>query len=186
MPLKSTHLCACGCGGYTNLIAKNCYSLGRVKGTPCTYIAGHAARRTDPLYAVTDRGHDTLCWIGNRQRNKAGYCCINSQEVPGGLLHRFMYQRHYKIQLDPAQCLDHLCRQRDCVNPRHLDLVDRAENNRRSINNKLNWETVKAIRAASGPYPAIGATYGISRLYVYKIKSRAVWDDKREELAPTP
>jgi hypothetical protein len=43
--------------------------------------------------------------------------------------------------------VDHLCRQRDCVNPDHLEAVDNATNTQRGLVSKLNPEKVRYIRS---------------------------------------
>lgn len=46
--------------------------------------------------------------------------------------HRFAYETAVG-PIPPGLDLDHLCRQRDCVNPRHLQPVTRGENTRRGM-----------------------------------------------------
>ena len=43
--------------------------------------------------------------------------------------------------------LDHLCRNRKCVNPEHLEIVTKGENARRGLVAKLGVENVKSIRS---------------------------------------
>lgn len=54
--------------------------------------------------------------------------------------------------------VDHLCERKACSNPRHLDVVTRAENTRRMRNKK--WQAhLRAIRPALGLYERLaGAT----------------------------
>lgn len=70
------------------------------------------------------------CWEWSAYRNPGGYGRFN---VQGRMMlaHRFSYEHHY----DPIPVgleLDHLCRNRCCVNPAHLEAVDRRTNTLRN------------------------------------------------------
>ena len=71
------------------------------------------------------------CWIwtGARQTNGYGSACI-----PGtgrsALAHRLVYELLVAPIPEGLQ-IDHLCRVKACVNPKHLEPVTAAENNRR-------------------------------------------------------
>src|SRR3954469_6371019 len=56
-------------------------------------------------------------WINGRQKTTAA--------------HRWIYQR-YRGPIDPGMQLDHLCRNRLCVNTDHLEQVTHEENIRRA------------------------------------------------------
>ena len=93
---------------------------------------------------VENRGHDTPCWISNRSQNGWGYTKIN---VIGRTLatHRVAYEE-YVGPIPVGLDLDHLCRQRECCNPHHLDPVTRREND-------LRGDTFAARNAAKTHCP---------------------------------
>lgn len=83
------------------------------------------ARRVEPH----DRGHGSPCleWIGALH---VGYAWVSHEGKPQ-LGHRLSYE--YAVGPIPAGLvIDHLCRNRKCINPDHLDPVTQAVNVRRA------------------------------------------------------
>ena len=73
-------------------------------------------------YAVDNMG----CWVWQMSTNRDGY----GRTINGRLAHRrtFAEAGHHLLV---GQALDHLCRNRACVNPEHLEQVSIGENVRR-------------------------------------------------------
>jgi len=75
-------------------------------------------------------------WLGGRTKN--GYGLTNVGSRSGGAKRKTVYVHRASFELNVGPIpngleLDHLCRNRLCFNPNHLELVTRAENTRRGI-----------------------------------------------------
>lgn len=65
------------------------------------------------------------CWLWKGRLNRDGYA-----EYSGRMAHRVTYELAIG-DIPEGMELDHLCKVRHCVNPRHLEVVTHAENLRR-------------------------------------------------------
>lgn len=89
------------------------------------------------FWEKVERVADCLMWTGSK--NTKGYGLFlpdarahNGSRPKSVLVHRWFYKR-VKGPIPPGLCLDHLCRNRACVNPEHLEVVTNKVNILRGV-----------------------------------------------------
>lgn len=85
----------------------------------------------DKLWRHIETEPNTGCWLWSGHITNAGYGTIELNGAPRRA-HRICYE-YYVGPIPESLTLDHLCRVRCCVNPKHLEPVTRGENVRRGI-----------------------------------------------------
>lgn len=166
-------LCMCGCGGTTPIAGYSTKRFGWVKGTHNRYIKGHNSRLSPVEYVIDE---STGCWVWQRHRNRDGYG-LSHRSGKFAPAHRTIYEEH-KGPIPEGLELDHLCRNRACVNPEHLEPVTRTENQRRSPHRKLNTELVaemRALRAEGWTLVRLSERFHVSVPVVSKICRYETW-----------
>jgi predicted XRE-type DNA-binding protein len=125
-----------------------------------------------PLYRVLSNG----CWEWQLSRGENGYGHIKT----GGrmrLAHRYVYEQH-RGPIPNGLQLDHLCRNRACVNPEHLQPVTCAENHWRGRQAKLTVAAVVEIRRLLGigvRQRVIAERFGVRQDTISRIKAGRRW-----------
>lgn len=92
-------------------------------------LAERVAARIDPNGPVLDEALGR-CWNWVGDVNHSGYAVYKTTGRGSGA-YRFVYEMHVGPVPDGLE-LDHLCRNRLCVNPAHLEPVTHQENCRRA------------------------------------------------------
>lgn len=117
----------------------------------------------------------TDCWIWPYSKNGNGYGVIGKGKKIIDA-HRFMFETI--LRPVPANCeLDHLCKNKLCVNPDHLEPVSHRENCLRGKQTKLTPADVKIIRSMAGKHSQrqIAERFGVSRACIGYILQGKRW-----------
>jgi hypothetical protein len=124
-----------------------------------------------------------ILWEGSK--NPKGYGVIFDQEAyytknkrNGTLAHRFYHeQKHGKIP--KGLFIDHLCRNRACINTEHMELVSTAVNVQRGKKTRLTIEQVIEIRTkyTSGKFTQskLAHDYHVAEMTINAIVRKQTW-----------
>lgn len=122
-------LCECGCGKDAGVYRKR----GKI-GQPRRFIHGHNKSRLGRGVPLLDRAMakivvlDNGCWLWTGYVfASTGYGGIKVAGDKLQLAHRVVYEL-LRGPIPEGLQIDHLCRERRCVNPTHLEPVTASEN----------------------------------------------------------
>lgn len=162
--------CLCGCGKPV------------VSGR---WLRGHAAHKLirernvwgPPKWGEQDRGHETLCWIWTGALSNKGFGTTRWRGKDWKAHRRSWIEA--RRELVAGLELDHLCGERSCVNPDHLEQIHHAENTRRGRSAKLTPAQVGEIReryAAGGiTQTQLAVEFGVRQTSISNIVREVTW-----------
>ena len=87
-----------------------------------------AADAPQRFWKQTDTTGECWRWLGGKTISGYGQLSVHYRKV---LAHRFAYEL-LVAPIPEGMEIDHLCHERDCVNPAHMEVVTHAENVRRT------------------------------------------------------
>jgi hypothetical protein len=123
-------LCQCGCRQPAPIASRTDRKAGYVKGEPKRFISGHVCRYPTPdahFFAYASIQPIDQCWEWRGARDPNGYGTFTVARKVTHFAHRYAYEL-FVGPIPEGLVIDHLCRNRGCINPTHMEPVTNAEN----------------------------------------------------------
>lgn len=158
-----------GCDDLARVLGMCHLHYQRMSRTGTTDIRPRTHDRTAPLdtrfhqFADIRGDHECWPWRGCRGKNRYGRLNILTPDGRRTSLgaHRVAYELYVGPIPDGLE-IDHLCRNRACVNPAHLEPVTRAENIRRAMLRLDDPEIIRLYVDEGYGYVAIADQIGVN------------------------
>ena len=122
------------------------------------------------------------CWEWQGTRNEYGYGIFLLPGEKPVRAHRYSYE-FYIAPIPDEKIIMHTCDNPPCVNPAHLRIGTKAENNADTArkrrhnyglahwNGRLSNADVAAIRASNEPRAVLAKRYGVDYSHIWRIKA---------------
>lgn len=127
-------------------------------------------------YDVNDNG----CWECNsHSRDASGYYKVTRRHSHETLMHRYIYELH-KGLIRGDKVIKHICNNKRCINPDHLEAGSQKENiieaHRDGLKKcKLTDDQIRAIRRSRKKKSQLAIEYDVSDSLIRDIKTRRAY-----------
>lgn len=112
-----------------------------------------------------------------KTKQKTGWYVMLARDGKNIYAHRWFYERKYG-KIPEGKVIDHLCRNKSCVNTEHLEAVTIKENVRRGSSAKLDYRKVSEIKRLykNGTIQtAIATMFGVGQDQISRIVNGRRW-----------
>lgn len=189
--------CKCGCGNKTRIARQSSTFHGHTIGEPVSYLPGHTARvrwgeTLSRFWSLVSKQGDKECWpwLGDVQAYGYGRFHWKGRQQ---IATRVMWDITHSEVVPADICVCHTCDNPICVNPRHLFLGTKDDNNKdakrkgrmkgavgeKHSKAKLTDADVIAIRAAfkrgNVTKSALASKYGVGRTAIRAVIDGSHW-----------
>lgn len=124
-----------------------------------------------PIEHRVEEGTGCWTWLKGTKPNGYGVKKVGGKTVSA---HRWYYARAHG-PIAPGLTIDHLCRNRLCVNPDHLEPVANAVNVQRGAHTRLTRANVVTIRASAESNAALAIRFGVAKSTVRNARVGETW-----------
>lgn len=158
-------------------LCRRCYSRLYARKA----IADHAILTDKDVFEHRfDKGDG--CWEWKGTRNQTGYGIFLLPGEKPVRAHRYSYE-YFVGPIPEGKIIMHICDNPPCVNPAHLRVGTKADNNADTAskrrhhygldhwNGKLTPEQVAEIRASTETQRALGKKFGVNQSHICRIRS---------------
>jgi hypothetical protein len=169
-------VCQCGCGERTSRVETNRSRAGYERGQYRRFVNGHSYAKSEPYRVDPETG----CWIWQRSLTGPARCRYGVVKRDGKRIraHRFYYQK-FRGPIPDGMFIDHLCRNKLCVNPDHLEVVTPAQNVQRGPLAKLTMDDAREIRRIADQFTRVelAKRYGVAAPIISDIVNGKHWKE---------
>lgn len=135
---------------------------------------------------VTRTGTGCWEWRVTKPASTTGYATMSISGKSYNL-HRVSFEIYSGRELQPGECVLHRCDNRLCINPDHLFVGSKGDNNRdRMVKGRsavgerchlstLTEEQVIEIHDTPGSYRGLARIYGLNKGTIKQIKTEVTW-----------
>lgn len=141
----------------------------------CSHPCYAKSKEVNSLPVKVDK--KTGCWNWLRAISPSGYGRLKVKQHMYRA-HRYFYEREYG-KIPEGKVIDHLRRNKKCVNPKHLEVVTVAINTRRGNATKLSESIISRIiglyRSNKLTQVQLGYKFGVDQSTISDIVCRRSW-----------